>query len=76
LIEASDDFEGLHARRDLAEADEVGKDHGGVIEMIRDVAFPIAQACHDLKRQNVAQQVLGMPLLILDLAQVLIFQRS
>ena len=44
--------------------------------MIRDVAFPVAQACHDLSWQNVPQKVLGMPLLVLDLAQILIFERS
>src|SRR5262249_16003859 len=66
----------LHARRDLAEADDVGKNDSGVIEMIRDVAFPVAQPCHDLGRQDVPQQVLGMPLLVLDLAQILIFYRS
>ena len=44
--------------------------------MIRDVAFPVAQPCHDLGRQDVPQKVLGMPLLVLDLAQILIFERS
>ena len=75
LIEAGDDFIGLHARRDLAEADDVGKNHGGVFEMIGDVTFPVAQARHDLTRQNVAQQVLGVTLLVLDLAEILVFQR-
>ena len=42
LIKAGDDFEGLHARSDLAEADDVGKNDGGVIEMIGDVAFALA----------------------------------
>ena len=76
LIEAGDDFIGLHARRDLAEADDVGKNDGGIVEMIRDVAFPVAQACRDLSRQNVPQEILGMPLLVLDLAHILAFQRS
>src|SRR5262249_47716971 len=40
LIEAGDNFIGLHACRDFAEADHVGKNDGGVIEMVRDVAFP------------------------------------
>jgi hypothetical protein len=76
LIQAGDDFIGLHARRDLPEADDVGKNDGGVIEVVRDVAFPVAQACRDLGRQNVAQEVLAMPLLILQLAQVFALQRS
>src|SRR5215471_163387 len=76
LIEAGDDFVSLHARRDLAEADDVGKNDGGVIEVVRDVAFPIAQACRDLSRQNVAQKVLAMPLLVLQLPQVFALQRA
>ena len=76
LIEATDDFVSLHARRDLAEADDVGKNDGGIVEMVRDVAFPVAQAARDLSRQNVAQQILRMPLLGLDLAHILVFQRS
>ena len=63
LIEAGDDFIGLHARRDFAEADDVGKNDSGVIEMVRNVVFPVAQACRDLSRQNVAQEVVGIPLL-------------
>src|SRR6266699_386129 len=70
LIEAGDDFIGFHAGRDFAEADDVGKNDSGVIEMICDVAFPVAQACCDLSRQNVAQEVLGMPLFVLDLAHI------
>src|SRR5262249_39935984 len=76
LIEASNDLIGPHARRDLAEADDVGKNDGGVIEVVRDVAFTVAQACRNLSRQNVPQEVLGMPLLVLYLVQILIFQRS
>src|SRR5262245_47198748 len=53
LIQASDDFIGLHACRDLTEANGVGKNNGGIIKMIGDVAFPLAQACHDFSRQNV-----------------------
>src|SRR5215471_15984929 len=75
-IEAGDDFIGLHARRDLAEADDVSKNDGSVIEVVRDVAFPVAQACRDLSRQNVAQEILRMPLLVLDLAYILVLQRS
>jgi hypothetical protein len=44
--------------------------------MIGDVAFPVAQACHDLSRQNIAQEILAMPLLILQLARVFALQRS
>src|SRR6516164_103423 len=50
FIETGNYFIDLHARRDLAEADDVGKNNGGVIEMIRDVAFPVAKPCHDLGR--------------------------
>jgi hypothetical protein len=50
LIEAGDDFEGLHARRDLAEADNVGKDDSGILEMFGDVGFPFAQARYDFSR--------------------------
>jgi hypothetical protein len=50
LIEAGDDFKGLHARRDLAEADDVGKDDGRILEMVGDVALPIAQARYDFSR--------------------------
>src|SRR5262249_61182666 len=42
LIDACDDFIGLHARRDLAEADHVCKNDSGVIKVVRDVAFPVA----------------------------------
>src|SRR5258708_4827762 len=76
LIEAGDDFIGFHARRDFAEADNVGKNDSGVIEIVRNVVFPVAQACRDLSRQNVAQEVFGIPPLVLNLAHILIFQRS
>jgi hypothetical protein len=49
---------------------------GGVIEVVRDVAFSVAQACRDLNRQNVAQEVLAMPLLPLQLAQIFFSARS
>src|SRR5262249_13487766 len=42
LIEASDDFVGLHARRDLPEADDVSKNNGSMVTVVRDVAFPVA----------------------------------
>src|SRR3984957_691636 len=55
MIQAADNLKGLHARRDLAEADHVGEDDGGFLEMIRDIAVAISQARDDLRGKHVSQ---------------------
>ncbi len=55
LIQAADDLIGLHAGRYFSEADDIRKDHGRILEMIRDIAFSIAQARGDVGREHVSE---------------------
>ena len=55
LIQATDDLIGLHACRDLSEADDIRKNDGRFFEMIRNIAFSISQARGDIGREYVSQ---------------------
>lgn len=53
LVETLDNLIGLHAGRNLSESDDIGKEDGGTLVMISDVAFTVAKASGNLGRQDV-----------------------
>src|SRR5262249_47287546 len=76
LIQTRDDLKVFHARRDLSAADNVGENDGGLLKMVCDIAFPISQSCRNFGRKYFPQQILGVPLGLLDLPKICGFQRS
>src|ERR1700730_15111394 len=66
LVEAADNLVGLHARGDLAESDDVGEEHSGILVMIGDDAFAVSQPAGKLGGKDVSQESLGIPLFLFD----------
>src|SRR5262245_53620582 len=73
LIKALDNFVSLHPRRNFAESDDVGEEHGGVVVVIGNVAFAVSKPESNLSRKNISQQGFGMSFLLFDSREIVGF---
>src|SRR5262245_5917842 len=73
LIKALDNFVSLHPRRNFAESDDVGEEHGGVVVVIGNVAFAVSKPEGNLSRKNISQQGFGMSFLLFDSREIVGF---